>query len=75
MKSSKELIRTPLTRRSLPELEKIKVKDKQKNTTGTYDEKRVGGAKSLSRKAESKSFSLGLFCRINMDSFIRRGIS
>ena len=29
----------------------------------------------MSEKAESRSFSLGLFCKMNMDSVIRRGIS
>ena len=35
----------------------------------------VGGGKSLRGKAESRSFSPGLFCKMNMDSVIRRGIS
>ena len=42
---------------------------------GSYGDKRVGGGKSFSGKAESKSFSLGLFCIMNMDSVIRRGVS
>ena len=42
---------------------------------GTYGDRRVGGRKSFSGKAESKSFSLGLFCIMNIDLVVHKGIS
>ena len=39
----------------------------RRNPTGTYGDKTVGGKKSFNGKAESQSFDLGLFYRMNKD--------
>ena len=47
----------------------------ERKKAGTYGNTRVGGGKSFSWKAESKTFRLGLFWIMNIYSVIRRGIS